>query len=392
MNPPKASDSTARTSADEPGAFASDAVQDVSTAGLERSSQPDDSQRTHVVVSVSLGSSRRDHEVHTTLLGHPFVIKRIGTDGDFRKAQRLLAEIDGTVDAIGLGGIDVYVYSKRQRFALRDGLRLMEVVKKTPVVDGSGLKNSLEREVVRWIARNEDTRIPLRDRKTLVVCGMDRFGMATALEEAGARVVYGDLVFSIGHDRLITSLEELADQADRLLPEVTRMPISFIYPVGKQQEAPPDTRYSHYYADADIIAGDFHFIRRYMPPRMDNKVILTNTVTSQDIEDLRDRGVAYLVTTTPEFNGRSFGTNVLEAALLALLRKSWTEVTADDYLTLIRKLDLKPRVVALGAQSSSPHHEPRSDPQDPRTQTSGGGSPKVPESFTDWVAAPPEPL
>jgi hypothetical protein len=297
------------------------------------------------VVSVSLGSSRRDHEVETTLLGQPFLIRRTGTDGDFRKAQAVLRELDGQVDAIGLGGVDVYLYSRRNRFALRDGLRLMDTVKQTPVVDGSGLKNSLERQVIRQLA--EQGEIPLRGRKTLVVCGMDRFGMAEALEEAGAQVSYGDLIFSLGTDKLITSLDELADYADKLLPEVTKMPISFIYPVGKQQDKPPEERHTRYYDEAEIIAGDYHFIRKFMPARMDGKVVITNTVTADDLVDLAARGVSYLVATTPEFRGRSFGTNVLEAALLVLLGKAWAEVTPDDYLGLIRQLDLKPRIVRL---------------------------------------------
>ncbi len=68
---------------------------------------------------------------------------------------------------------------------------------------------------------------------------------------------------------------------------------------------------------------------------------------------MRERGVRTLVTTTPDFAGRSFGTNVIEAALLALLGKKWEEVTADDYERLLRELDLRPRVVPLAAPSTS---------------------------------------
>jgi len=307
---------------------------------------------TRVVVSVSLGSSRRDHEVETELLGQRFLIRRVGTDGDFRKAVALLQEIDGTVDAIGLGGIDVYVYSRRSRFALRDGLRLMNAVKRTPVVDGSGLKNSLEREVIRQLACEPGGVLPLRGKRVLVVCAMDRFGLAEALEETGARVTYGDLIFALGKEQPICSLEELDEYAEKLLPEVVKMPISFIYPIGKQQDAEPDPKYARYYDDADVIAGDFHFIRKFMPERLDGRTIITNTVTPTDVEVLRARGVDMLVTTTPEFGGRSFGTNVLEAALLVLLRKQWDEVTPEDYLELIRRLELKPRIVRLNPQRS----------------------------------------
>ncbi len=298
------------------------------------------------VVSVSIGSSTRDHSVQTELLGIPFEISRRGTDGDLRKAKEVLKELDGKVDAIGLGGLDVYLYSKTKRYALRDGLKLLQLVEHTPVVDGSGLKNTLEREVIRMLANDE--RIPLKGKKVLMVCALDRFGMAGALEEAGAKVTYGDLIFSLNLDQPILSLDELAERADKLLPDFCKLPISMLYPTGKKQaDIEPTPLTDKYYQDAEIIAGDFLFIRRHLPDHLEGKTIITNTVTSKDLDELRKRGVTYLVTTTPEFNGRSFGTNVMEAVMLAILGKKWDEVEPQDYLDLIKRLEFKPRVVKL---------------------------------------------
>ena len=298
------------------------------------------------VVSVSIGSSTRDHSVTTELLGIPFEISRRGTDGDLRKAKEVLKELDGKVDAIGLGGLDVYLYSKTKRYALRDGLKLLQLVQQTPVVDGSGLKNTLEREVIRMLANDE--RIPLKGKKVLMVCALDRFGMAGALEEAGAKVTYGDLIFSLDLDQPILSLDELAERADKLLPDFCKLPISMLYPTGKKQaDIEPTPLTDKYYQDAEIIAGDFLFIRRHLPDRLEGKTVITNTVTSKDLDELRKRGVTYLVTTTPEFNGRSFGTNVMEAVMLAILGKKWDEVEPQDYLDLIKRLDFKPRIVKL---------------------------------------------
>ena len=88
-------------------------------------------------------------------------------------------------------------------------------------------------------------------------------------------------------------------------------------------------------------------MRQFMPDRLDGKLVLTNTLTARDVEELRARGVARLVTTTPDFGGRSFGTNVVEAALLALLGKRWSDVTEDDYTRLIAAANLRPRVLEL---------------------------------------------
>src|SRR5690606_14989923 len=100
-----------------------------------------------------------------------------------------------------------------------------------------------------------------------------------------------------------------------LLPVVTRLPFKILYPTGEKQET-VHPRYARHFHWADIIAGDFHFIRRNMPGDMRGKLIITNTITADDVGELQRRGVRWLVTTTPELGGRSFGTNVLEAMLV----------------------------------------------------------------------------
>ncbi len=294
---------------------------------------------------MSLGSKTRDHHAVVDLLGETFDISRVGTDGKLDEAIRAVQELDGKVDAIGLGGIDVYLYAGKHRYALRDGLRLLNAAKVTPVVDGSGLKNTLEREAVRFM--QDDLNIDLRGKRVLMVSALDRFGMAQALVEAGADVLFGDFIFALDLDKPVKGLHEFEEMAETYLPDACKLPFQFFYPTGKKQEKPPQPKYPQYYRDAEIIAGDFHFMRQYMPDDLQGKVILTNTLTANDAEELRRRGVSRLITTTPDFGGRSFGTNVIEAALLALLHKPWSEVTAGDYERVLHELDLKPRVIAL---------------------------------------------
>lgn len=297
------------------------------------------------VVSVSLGSSTRDHSAHVNLMGEDFDISRVGTDGKLDAAIAKVKELDGHVDAIGLGGIDVYLYAGKHRYALRDGLRLLEAAKVTPAVDGSGLKNTLEREAVRFM--QDDLGIDLRGRHVLMVSALDRFGMAQALVDAGADVLFGDFIFALDLDKPVRGLHEFEELAEKYLPDACKLPFQFFYPTGKKQEKPPEPKYPQYYEEAEIIAGDFHFMRQFMPDRLDGKIVLTNTVTPANVDELKARGVKMLVTTTPDFGGRSFGTNVIEAALLALLGKKWSDVTPDDYERVLRELNLKPRVVNL---------------------------------------------
>jgi len=267
------------------------------------------------VLSVSLGSARRDHRTVVTLQDRSFVVERLGSDGSIDRAVALLQQYDGVVDAFGLGGIDVLLAVGTERYAMRDGLRLLRAVRQTPIVDGSGLKQTLERRAVAFLQQRLG--ITLAGTKVLMVSALDRFGMAQAFVAAGAQVLFGDFIFALDLDQPVRDLHTFEEMARRYLPDACKLPFQFFYPTGKAQERPPQPKYPAYYEEADIIAGDFHFLRRYLPDRLPGAMIVTNTVTQQDLADLERRGVASVVTTTPEMGGRSFGSNVLEAMLIA---------------------------------------------------------------------------
>lgn len=299
------------------------------------------------VVSVSLGSSRRNHKVTVELLGEQFELSRIGTDGDFKQAMEKIHQLDGNVNAIGLGGIDIYVFAGNKRYAIKDGLRLMQCVQTTPVVDGSGLKNTLERETINYLIEKKYLK---PGTKVLMTSAVDRFGMAQSLSDAGCDMTFGDLVFGLGIPYTINTLSRLESIAKILLPVITRLPFRMLYPTGKKQEkqdVAKANRYTRYYHNAEVIAGDFHFIKKYLPQKLNGQMIITNTTTLTDVQLLKERGAGTLVTTTPEFNGRSFGTNVMEAMLVAMLEKPWDDITTQEYSALLKKLDFQPRVVTL---------------------------------------------
>ncbi|HEX3033009.1 MAG TPA: quinate 5-dehydrogenase [Bacillota bacterium] len=293
------------------------------------------------VVSVSLGSDKRDHEVEVELLGQQIRVERRGTNGDLAKAFQLIKELDGQVDAIGLGGIDLYLFAGERRYVLRDAEKLAAAAQQTPVVDGSGLKNTLEPRIVASL--QQQGTLDLRGKKVLMVSGVDRQGMARAFVEAGSEVVFGDLIFGLGFPLALRSLKALNTVAGMVIPLVSRLPFKYLYPTGQQQEE-IITGFEKYYQEADIVAGDFHYIRRYLPNVLEGKTIITNTVTGGDIEALKARGARGLITTTPELKGRSFGTNVMEAMLVALAG-SKTELSAASYCELLNQLEFKPRVL-----------------------------------------------
>lgn len=304
------------------------------------------------IISISLGSSERDHAVETEILGEKVIIERRGTDGDMKKAIRLFEDLDGKVDAFGLGGIDLYIHAGGRRYTFRDAKKMVRNVNQTPVVDGSGLKNTLERKVVHYLTREYG--YDLKGKKVLVVCAVDRFGMAEALVEEGCEVTFGDLIFSLGIPIPLHSIQNLHRLARVIAPMITQLPFQMLYPTGEKQNKVRnfEERYVRYYQEADVIAGDFHYIRKYLPKSIVGKVILTNTVTPGDVELLQERGAFLLVTTTPNLNGRSFGTNVMEGVLVSLSHKKPWELSSQDYERLLEQIGFTPRIEVLNPIAS----------------------------------------
>ncbi len=296
-------------------------------------------------VSVSLGSVTRDKSVEIELLGEKVLIERIGTDGDVDEAIRLYNDLDGKVDCFGVGGIDLSMGTERHDYPIYAARKLVQGVKTTPVVDGRGLKFTLEQQCMPYVEKNIGAEI--QPKRAMVNAAVDRYGMAVSLVEAGYDMVYGDLLFGLGIPIPLRSLRAVDFMLAIIGPIVGRLPIDMIYPTGeKQLETIP--KFVKWYNWATILAGDCAYTKRHMPPDLSGKTVLTNTTTEADVERFRQAGVRYLVTTTPRFNGRSFGTNMMESALVAVAGKGRT-LTRDELLSMIRELDMHPHIEKLNS-------------------------------------------
>jgi hypothetical protein len=130
-----------------------------------------------------------------------------------------------------------------------------------------------------------------------------------------------------------------------VMPIAGRLPFEWVYPTGEKQEK-RTPKYGQWYAWATVVAGDFHYIKRFMPDTLPGKVICTNTTTPDDVAFLKAAGVRHLVTTTPVMDGRSFGTNMLEAALVAVSGKG-RPLTRPELEALIDELKLEPNLQTL---------------------------------------------
>jgi hypothetical protein len=300
------------------------------------------------ILSISLGSSSRDHTTVHEFLGESCEITRKGYNADFKAALAAYYENDGKVDAFGVGGVEFYLGVAGKRYYFREVKRIRKAIVKSKAGDGNGIKGLLVKRAINALEAklNEEGRT-LKGMKALKTNAVDRYVMAKALHDAGCEMVYGDFMFALGLPIPVRTLRGVHLLAATILPIVTNFPFKWFYPLGSAQDKPPEPKWEKYYNEATILAGDFVSIRAHMPDDLSGKIILTNTTTAKNVEELRERGAYMLVTSTPRLEGRSFGTNVMEATLRALIDKPDDEITEADFVEMIERIPLLPNIEIL---------------------------------------------
>jgi len=289
-------------------------------------------------VSISLGSHTRDATIVVTLNGEPIQVERIGTDGDIEKARQLFEELDGEVDALSIDGVDLYVRLDEREYPLYAALKLVASVRYTPIVDGHGLKRTLDRRIF-GLAAPALGGLP-HFRCAFIPVIVDCLDLSEAVAQVSEEIIIGDLMVALGIPIPLHTLEQYRKIARVVLPLVSHFPMGMLYHRSRTQQSPTCCRFCE---KADVIAGDFLTIASCLPTSLKAKTIVTNGTTPEDINLLKERGARRVITTTPQYDGRSFSTNLIEAMLTAYAGKG-RRLDDSELNALIDEVDLRPTV------------------------------------------------
>ena len=303
------------------------------------------------VVSVSLGSGSRDKIVETRFAGYEIQMERIGCDGDGKKMGDLLKRYDAdpSVDALTMGGIDLFWEVEGKRYRVREAAKLADFVKNKPVVCGFGVKTTVELKTVRDLFEQGHLH---PEQKVLFMSLAERYSLGRLIWDKGCPMNFGDLPFTMDIPIPIRSLGKARLLARILLPIARQMPIRFFYPQGEKQEI-RTPKHEKLFSWADVLAGDFLLIKKFAPQSLNGKVVLTNTTTEEDRAMLTASGVHKLITITPRIHGRTFGANVVEGLLAAVLIKQGRQARPEHYLEVLERSPLSPSVEILNPKGPS---------------------------------------
>jgi predicted amino acid dehydrogenase len=281
---------------------------------------------------------------HVTFLGRSLQVDRVGSGGEPDRIRALLGEYDGKVDVIALDGIPLTLRLNGTARRPGPGASIAAGVH-VPVVDGSGVRDGLER----WGVTLADRAQPgiFGGKKVLLVPGLNHAGLLHALGARGSVVRYGDRVvfFHINDIRGTGRRHAIEKNAAVMLERLEHLPLVRLHPAPDTPRAP---RFGAPFRWADVIAGDIGAIRCYGPDRLDGKTIVVECADDDDVRELRARGAFLLATLMPGLGGRGslgrWSAAAIEGMMTAVRPDPALPLNENTYLDLIADLDWCPAI------------------------------------------------
>jgi predicted amino acid dehydrogenase len=293
------------------------------------------------VVTVTLGSSKRDFEFKTDFLGQSFSVRRMGADQDTGKAWELMRRQQATADAIGLGEISDHYQVGLRTVVNKETQRLTNVVTRVPVTTGATLRRLLQVRAVRYVQK--ELGHYFNNNLVLFLSGMRNYDMAVALSDYTKNLSFADALFQTGAPTMLTSLEQLelyAKGSNFMLSGKTGQMLEASLAGVKNKLVADVVTKSH------VIVGTFAEIKAVgNATNLDGKTIITSAVTDERMAFFTKCKVNLVIDVSPMLFPEVVGINTIEAMILAALEKPQEEVSDDDFDEILTELHVTPRLL-----------------------------------------------
>ncbi|TAH48638.1 MAG: serine carboxypeptidase [Chloroflexota bacterium] len=302
----------------------------------------------HILV-IDLERGETTHNV--SFADQDIEIKRIGSDGDVECARQLIAQYDGAVDVIALEGMSAQLKLGSTTHPFEPGAQLRAAAKQTPVVDGAGVRDGLERWAV-MLANRAQPGI-FAEKFVLMVPGVNHSGLADELAKHSPVLRYADpfVFFNLPDFPGVGSKQTLEQAAVPTLERLARLPFKRVHALAGTPHA---HRAASPFQHADVLAGDIGAIRRYAPHELKRKTIVVEYATEQDVADLKTRGASIVVTLMPGVPQKgqrgergalgNLPASVMEAIFVACRANTDLPMNENTYLDLMANLDWTPHI------------------------------------------------
>ena len=295
------------------------------------------------VVSVSLGPHELDCDFRTNFLGKRFHIRRIGTDGDRVAAKKLLQKWQGEADAIGLGRVPDHFWVGTNHFTQQATRKLEKLAADTPVTTGARLRTIVQE----WSLRSAQADLGniFNNARVLFLSGATNYRLASVMSEYTANLSFADPVVQLGAPGLLHSLRALEVYAAGSQPMLQLGAAKALAPKLSLVRMLNKRILRNAVEDADVIVAPFYQLEHYQHKELAGKIVLTSILPPHGLQALKERGVRVVIDCSLQLFKHTVGLNVVDAMIIAALKKPPEQIFHDDYLEIFTDLALKPRIL-----------------------------------------------
>jgi hypothetical protein len=293
------------------------------------------------VVTVTLGSSKKDFEFKTKFLGQEFSVRRFGADKDSSKAWELMRRQQANADAIALSDMPDHYHVGLRTLINKKSQHLMQVVTRVPVTTGASLRRLLQVRAVRHVQKELGNYF--NNNLVLFLSGMRNYDMAVALSDYTKNLSFADPVFHAASPVLLGSLDqlELFAKGKELLPD--GVPGDFLKSVLGTLK---NKIVANAVAKSHVIVGTFREIQAVAAGgNLEGKTLITSAVDDEAFAFFAKHKVNLAVDVSPKLFDQVVGISTITAMILAATGKTEAELTDHDFEEILHELDIKPRLL-----------------------------------------------
>ncbi|MCX7150182.1 MAG: hypothetical protein NTY05_12365 [Rhodocyclales bacterium] len=293
------------------------------------------------VVTVTLGSSKKDFEFKTRFLGQEFSVRRLGADQDSSKAWELMRRQQANADAIALSDMVDHYHVGLRTVVNKKSQRLMQVVTRVPVTTGASLRRLLQVRAIRYVQKELGNYF--NNNLVLFLSGMRNYDMAVALSDYTKNLSFADPVFQAGSPLLLSSLDqlELYAKGKELIPDI--VPGKFLKSVLSTLK---NKIVASAVAKSHVIVGTFREIQAVSSGgNLAGKTLITSAIDDEALAFFTRHKVNLVVDVSPKLFDRVVGISTITAMILAATGKPEAELSDHDFEEIINELDIKPRLL-----------------------------------------------
>jgi predicted amino acid dehydrogenase len=293
------------------------------------------------VVTVTMGSSKSDFEFQTHFLGERFNVRRMGADGDTKKAWEMLRRQQANADAIGLGETADHYQVGLRTIVNRETEKLTKVVTRVPVTTGATLRRLLQVRAVRHVQKELGSYF--NNNRVLFLSGMRNYEIAVALSDYTKNLSFADPVFQAGSPVLLGSLAQLELYARGNELVSSQKPWRML---EKSLSGLKNMRVANAMSKAHLVVGTFAEIKAVgSVANLEGKTLITSAVHDEQLAFYKQCKVNLVIDVSPKLFDQVVGTATLEAMILASLGKQQGELSDDEFDEIITELDIRPRLL-----------------------------------------------